>query len=66
MAVRRLAATAVAAALAVLVVAGVGEIVAHVHPDHVASARVAAGAGLVATDDEVDGERVWRRLRTGG
>jgi RimJ/RimL family protein N-acetyltransferase len=41
--------------------AGIGEIVAHVHPDHVASARVAAAAGLVATGEEVDGERVWRR-----
>ena len=41
--------------------AGAGEIVAHIHPGHVASARVSAGAGLVATADEVDGERVWRR-----
>ena len=41
--------------------AGAGEIVAHIHPGHAASARVSAGAGLVATDDEVDGERVWRR-----
>jgi RimJ/RimL family protein N-acetyltransferase len=40
--------------------AGVGEIVAHIHPDHAASARVAAGAGLVVTADEVDGEQVWR------
>jgi RimJ/RimL family protein N-acetyltransferase len=46
--------------------AGVGEIVAHIHPDHAASGRVAAGAGLVATADEVDGERVWRRVRAGG
>ena len=46
--------------------AGAGEIVAHVHPGHGASARVAAGAGLVATADEVDGERVWRLpLRAG-
>jgi RimJ/RimL family protein N-acetyltransferase len=43
-----------------LAAAGVGEIVAHIHPGHAASARVAGGAGLVATDDEVDGERVWR------
>jgi len=40
--------------------AGAGEIVAHIHPGHAASARVAAGAGLVATAVEVDGERVWR------
>ena len=47
--------------------AGADEIVAHVHRDHAASARVAAGAGLAATDDEVEGERVWRlRLRAGG
>jgi hypothetical protein len=55
------------AAVGTVVEAGAGEIVAHVHPDHLASARVAAAAGLVATADEVDGERVWRlRLRTGG
>jgi RimJ/RimL family protein N-acetyltransferase len=39
---------------------GVDEVVAHVHPDHLASARVAAGAGLEPTADLVDGERVWR------
>jgi RimJ/RimL family protein N-acetyltransferase len=44
-----------------LLEAGAGEIVAHVHPGHAASARVAAAAGLVATDEEVGGERVWRR-----
>jgi RimJ/RimL family protein N-acetyltransferase len=44
-----------------LVEAGAGEIVAHVHPGHTASERVAAAAGLVATGEEVDGERVWRR-----
>jgi RimJ/RimL family protein N-acetyltransferase len=32
-----------------------------VHPEHVASARVAAHAGLEQTLDEVDGEIVWRR-----
>jgi len=41
--------------------AGAVEIVAYIHPAHAASALVAAGAGLVATADEVDGERVWRR-----
>jgi RimJ/RimL family protein N-acetyltransferase len=39
---------------------GVSEIVAHVHPDHVASARVAASAGLAATGESADGEQVWR------
>jgi RimJ/RimL family protein N-acetyltransferase len=31
-----------------------------VHPDHDASARVAARAGLVPTDEVVDGEIAWR------
>jgi len=42
--------------------ARVGSIVAHVHPDHVRSAVVAERAGLVPTDELVDGERVWRRI----
>ena len=36
------------------------DIVAHIHPDHHASARVAANAGLQPTDELEDGERVWR------
>lgn len=43
-----------------LLAQGVEEVVAHVHPDHHASAVVAARAGLEATDAVVDGERVWR------
>ncbi len=39
---------------------GIRSVVAHIHPDHVASARVAASAGLRPTDDTVDGEIVWR------
>lgn len=39
---------------------GVGTITALVHPDNVASARVAAKAGFSPTDDLVDGEVVWR------
>jgi RimJ/RimL family protein N-acetyltransferase len=39
---------------------GVGVVTANIHPDHVASARVAARAGLTVTAEEVDGERVWR------
>ena len=39
---------------------GVHEIVAHVHPGHLASAQVAARAGLQPTPDRVDGEQVWR------
>ena len=40
---------------------GVQAITAHVHPDHHASAAVAARAGLAATGEMHDGERVWRR-----
>jgi RimJ/RimL family protein N-acetyltransferase len=40
---------------------GVETITAHVHPDHLASARVAERAGLERTDLEEDGEVVWRR-----
>ncbi|HEY0521725.1 MAG TPA: GNAT family N-acetyltransferase [Ilumatobacteraceae bacterium] len=39
---------------------GIKTVVAHVHPDHEASARVAARAGLRRTDEMVDGEVVWR------
>jgi RimJ/RimL family protein N-acetyltransferase len=39
----------------------VHEIVAHIHPDHLASAGVAAQAGLRPTGDQVEGEQVWRR-----
>ena len=45
---------------------GVGSVEAHVHPDHAASARVAAKVGLEMTDEIVDGERVWRRVRGAG
>jgi RimJ/RimL family protein N-acetyltransferase len=45
---------------------GAREIVAHIHPDHAASERVAARAGLRPTDDLVDGERVWRRIAGDG
>jgi RimJ/RimL family protein N-acetyltransferase len=40
---------------------GVRQISACVHPEHQASAHVAARAGLAATDDVVDGETVWLR-----
>ncbi|GAB3831620.1 GNAT family N-acetyltransferase [Dactylosporangium cerinum] len=39
---------------------GLPVVTANIHPDHHASAGVAARAGLTATDEEVDGERVWR------
>ncbi|MDX2290691.1 MULTISPECIES: GNAT family N-acetyltransferase, partial [Streptomyces] len=34
-------------------------VVAHVHPDHAASAAVARAAGLVPTDEVQDGEVRW-------
>jgi RimJ/RimL family protein N-acetyltransferase len=39
---------------------GADEIGAHIHPDHEASATVATRAGLRPTDEEFEGERVWR------
>jgi len=39
---------------------GATVITANIHPDHHASAKVAARAGLTATTDEIDGELVWR------
>jgi RimJ/RimL family protein N-acetyltransferase len=39
---------------------GVTTLVAHVHPDHKASARVAAALGLIATATVVDGEIRWQ------
>ncbi|MEH1100998.1 GNAT family N-acetyltransferase [Micromonospora sp. CPCC 205561] len=38
---------------------GVSALVAHVHPDHRASTRVAERLGLRATDELVDGEVRW-------
>lgn len=37
-------------------------VVAHVHPDHLASAAVAAAAGLTATDEWHDGEMRWQLI----
>jgi RimJ/RimL family protein N-acetyltransferase len=42
---------------------GVGAIVAHIHPDHSASAIVARRAGLRPTSEVVDGEVEWRLPR---
>jgi RimJ/RimL family protein N-acetyltransferase len=39
---------------------GVTEVLASVHPGHLASERVAERAGLAPTEQVVDGERVWR------
>jgi RimJ/RimL family protein N-acetyltransferase len=43
---------------------GVQTVTAHIHPDHHASAAVAARAGLAATGETHDGEQVWRRETT--
>ena len=48
-----------------VVAGGARRVVAHVHPDHVASQRVAARLGLAATDRLVDGEVEWVLERTG-
>jgi RimJ/RimL family protein N-acetyltransferase len=39
---------------------GAHNVVAHIHPDHQASAVVATRAGLRPTEEQADGERVWR------
>ncbi|MEU9520649.1 GNAT family N-acetyltransferase [Streptomyces sp. NPDC048224] len=40
---------------------GVHTVVAHIHPDHKASAAVATAVGLVPTDQWHDGEIRWQR-----
>ncbi|MEU4272063.1 GNAT family N-acetyltransferase [Streptomyces sp. NPDC026092] len=40
--------------------ARVGTVLAHIHPDHTASAAVAAAVGLAPTDVWLDGEVRWR------
>ncbi|WP_446041064.1 GNAT family N-acetyltransferase [Streptomyces sp. SID1121] len=44
---------------------GVGTVVAHIHPEHQASAAVARACGLTPTDTWHDGEVRWQR-RLGG
>jgi len=58
---RGIASEAAAAVVGWLVHHDVTVIRALVHPDHGASATVAARAGLERTDDVVDGETVWAR-----
>ena len=43
---------------------GVTTITAYIHPEHHASGRVAARAGLAPTSEMVDGETMWRRVNT--
>ncbi|WP_077063561.1 GNAT family N-acetyltransferase [Streptomyces sp. MP131-18] len=44
---------------------GVRTVIAHIHPDHAASAAVASAAGLRPTDMWQDGEVRWRGSTTG-
>ncbi|MGX1547919.1 GNAT family N-acetyltransferase [Streptomyces adustus] len=57
---RGYASEAASALVAGLRAHSVRTVVAHVHPDHLASAAVAAAAGLSPTDEEQDGEIRWR------
>lgn len=57
---RGYASEAVRALVGWLESSGVRTFTAHVHPGHEASGRVAAAAGLAATDRIEDGEVVWR------
>ncbi|SEG91659.1 Protein N-acetyltransferase, RimJ/RimL family [Actinacidiphila yanglinensis] len=41
-------------------------VIAHIHPDHAASAAVAAAAGLAPTGEYYDGEVRWRRTVAAG
>lgn len=44
---------------------GIGSLTAHIHPEHVASERVAAAAGLRKTAElDADGEVVWASFKT--
>jgi RimJ/RimL family protein N-acetyltransferase len=43
-----------------LIACRVGRVVAHIHPDHIASGKVASALGLHRTDEiDSDGEVVW-------
>lgn len=58
---RGLAAEAATAMIDWLWRRGAAAVTAHVHPDHHASAAIAARIGLAPTDIVEDGERLWRR-----
>ncbi|MEU9300887.1 GNAT family N-acetyltransferase [Streptomyces sp. NPDC048269] len=63
---RGLATEAARALAAWLTQLPVGLLVAHVHPDHAASAAVAAACGLRATAHRQDGEIRWESAGRGG
>lgn len=57
---RGLATAAARAMVALLQADGVASFTAHVHPDHVASQRVAAAVGMHDTGEvDADGEHLW-------
>ncbi|MFC8899177.1 GNAT family N-acetyltransferase [Streptomyces cinereoruber] len=58
---RGIAREAARALAGLLAARGVRTVVAHVHPDHTASAAVARAAGLAPTDRVEDGEIRWER-----
>jgi RimJ/RimL family protein N-acetyltransferase len=58
---RGYAGDAASALVRALLDCGVRHVVAHIHPEHAASASVARRAGLEPTDVEVHGERRWQR-----
>ncbi|MFI9746906.1 GNAT family N-acetyltransferase [Streptomyces sp. NPDC052494] len=57
---RGIAREAARALVGLLADAGVRTVLAHVHPDHTASAAVAHAAGLAPTEEREDGEVRWR------
>jgi RimJ/RimL family protein N-acetyltransferase len=63
---RGIASEAASAVVQWLLDQGVGTITAYIHPEHHASGRVAASAGLAPTSTAVDGETVWHRMATVG
>jgi RimJ/RimL family protein N-acetyltransferase len=57
---QRIAVEAASAVCDWLSTQGVRRLTAHIHPDHVASAKVARRLGMVATGDlDTDGEQIW-------
>jgi RimJ/RimL family protein N-acetyltransferase len=60
---RGIATEAARALVAWLEQRSVPAVIAHIHPDHQASAAVAAAAGLTPTDEQHDGEIRWHLNR---